>query len=234
MTRPDRRVIFSHNEDQERPWRQRAGNFLSPLATDLTNNPLLHNALVATLRADESKYALRPADPHFLTSMAAAVSGAVDAGVPVRSLRQDNRRWAECALFCDEFMGTDALRPDCASISHDADALAREQFLLAAFVIWRYGRMVPRSNASPQAKPSSVRPYVDTVRNVHARRGITLACAPVVSRVIKGLLKNYCGDCSSWFRFLWGALSAFSFASDHRYVQAETGKKRQDFFPIQG
>ena len=86
-------------------------------------------ALVANLRADESKYALRPADPHFLTSMAAAVSGAVDAGVPIRSLRQDNRRWAEWTLFCEEFMGTDVLRPDCASISHDADALAREQFL---------------------------------------------------------------------------------------------------------
>ena len=148
-------------------------------------------ALVANLRADESTYALRPADPHFLASMAAAVSGAVDAGVPVRSLRQDNRRWAEWTLFCEEFMGTGVMRPDSASISHDADALAREQFLLAAFVIWRYGRMLPRSNASPQAKPSSVRPYVDTVRNVHARRGITLAGAPVVSRVIKGLLKTY-------------------------------------------
>ena len=123
--------------------------------------------------------------------MAAAVSGAVDAGVPVRSLRQDNRRWAEWTLFCEEFMNTDVLRPDSASISHDAGALAREQFLLAAFVIWRYGRMLPRSSRSPQAKPSSVRPYVDTVRNVHARRGITLAAAPVVSRVIKGLLKTY-------------------------------------------
>ena len=51
--------------------------------------------------------------------------------------------------------------------------------------------MLPRSNASPQAKPSSVRPYVDTVRNVYARRGITLAGAPVVSRVIKELLKTY-------------------------------------------
>ena len=54
--------------------------------------------------------------------------------------------------------GTDVLRPDCASISHDADARAREQFLLAAFVIWRYGRMLPRSNATPHAKPSSMRP----------------------------------------------------------------------------
>ena len=148
-------------------------------------------ALVANLRADESKYALRPADPHFLTSMAAAVSGAVDAGVPVRSLRQDNRRRADWTLFCEEFAGTDVLRPDSASISLDAGALAREQFLLAAFVIWRYGRMLPRSNAPPQAKPPSVRPYVDTVRNAHARRGITLASAPVVSRVIKGLLKTY-------------------------------------------
>ena len=59
-------------------------------------------ALVANLRADESKYTLRPADPHFLTSMAAAVSGAVDAGVPVRSLRRNNRRWAEWTLFCEE------------------------------------------------------------------------------------------------------------------------------------
>ena len=147
--------------------------------------------LVAQLRADDSKYALRPADPHVLTSMAAAVSGAVDSGVPIRSLRRDNRRWAEWTLFCEETMGTDVLRPDSASIAHDADALAREQFLLAAFVIWRYGRMIPRSNASPQAKPSIVRPYVGTVRNVHARRGITLAGAPVVSRVIKGLLKAY-------------------------------------------
>ena len=51
--------------------------------------------------------------------------------------------------------------------------------------------MLPRSNAPPQAKPSSVRPYVDTVRNVYARRGITLAGAPVVSRVIKELRKTY-------------------------------------------
>ena len=123
--------------------------------------------------------------------MSAAVSGAVDSGVPARSLRRDNRRWAEWTLFCEETMGTDVLRPDAASISHDAGALAREQFLLAAFVIWRYGRMLPRSNASLQAKPSSVRPYVDTVRNVHAGRGITLAGAPMVSRVNKGLLKTY-------------------------------------------
>ena len=68
-------------------------------------------------------------------SMAAAVSGAVDADVPVRSLRQDNRRWAEWTLFCQELAGTDVLRPDSASISHVADVLAREQFLLAAFVI---------------------------------------------------------------------------------------------------
>ena len=148
-------------------------------------------ALVAQLRVGDSKYALRPSDPHLLTSMAAAVSGAVDAGVPVRSLRCDNRQWAEWALFCEETIGTGVLRPDCASIAHDADALAREQFLLAAFVIWRYGRMLPRRNAPPQAKPPSVRPYVDTVRNVHTRRGITLAGAPVVSRVIKGLLKPY-------------------------------------------
>ena len=123
--------------------------------------------------------------------MAAAVSGVVGFGVPIQSLRRDNRRWAEWTLFCEETVGTDVLRPDSAPIAHDADTLAREQFLLAAFVIWRYGRMLPRSNASPQAKPSSVRPYVDTVRNVHARRGITLAGAPVVSRVIKGLLKTY-------------------------------------------
>ena len=149
-------------------------------------------ALVAQLRADDSKYALRPADPHFLTSMAAAVSGAVDSGVPIRSLSRDNRRWAEWTLVCEETVGTDVLRPDRASIAHDAGALAREQVLLfAAFVIWHYGRMLPRSNASPQAKPSSMRPYVGTVCNVHARRGITLAGAPVVSRVMKGLLKTY-------------------------------------------
>ena len=61
-------------------------------------------ALVAQLRAraDDSKYALRPADPHFLTSMAAAVSGVVDSKVPIRSLRRDNRRWAEWTLFCEE------------------------------------------------------------------------------------------------------------------------------------
>ena len=52
-------------------------------------------ALVAQLRADDSKHALRPADPHFLTSMAAAVSGGVDAGFPVWFLYRDNRRWAE-------------------------------------------------------------------------------------------------------------------------------------------
>ena len=51
--------------------------------------------------------------------------------------------------------------------------------------------MTPRSHKSPAVKPSSVRPYVDTVRNVHLRRGITLAPAPVVSRVLKGMLKNY-------------------------------------------
>ena len=51
--------------------------------------------------------------------------------------------------------------------------------------------MLPHSNAPPQAKPSSVRPCVDTVHKVHARRGITLASAPVVSRVINGLLKTY-------------------------------------------
>ena len=136
-------------------------------------------AVVTQLRAGDSKYALRPADPHFLTSMAAAVSGAVDSGVSIRSLRRANWRWAEWTLFCEETVGTDVLRPDCASVAHDADALAREQFLLAAFVIWHYDRILPRSNASPQAKPSSVRPYVDAVRNVHARRGITLAGAPV-------------------------------------------------------
>ena len=53
-------------------------------------------ALAAILRADESKYALRPADPHFLTSMAAAVSGAVDAGGGGRSYAQNStRRWVE-------------------------------------------------------------------------------------------------------------------------------------------
>ena len=53
------------------------------------------------------------------------------------------------ALLRRETVGTDVLSPDCASIAHDADALAREQFLLAAFVIWRYGCMLPRSNVPP-------------------------------------------------------------------------------------
>ena len=98
------------------------------------------------------------------------------------------------------------MRPDCASIAHDADPLAREQFLLAAFVIWRYGRMLPtpRSNAPPQATPPSVRPYVGTVRNVHARRGITLAGAPVVSRVIKGTQPSAANQGSAGFWEWWG------------------------------
>ena len=123
--------------------------------------------------------------------MVAAVNAAIDGGVPTRSLRRDDRRWSEWKVFCNEAAGTEPLRPDVASLADDPDGLAREQFLLAAFVIWRYGRMTPRSHKSPAVKPSSVRPYVDTVRNVHLRRGITLAPAPVVSRVLKGMLKNY-------------------------------------------
>ena len=69
--------------------------------------------------------------------MVAVVNAAIDGGVPTRSLRRDDRRWSEWRAFCNEAAGTEPLRPDVASLADDPDGLAREQFLLAAFVIWR-------------------------------------------------------------------------------------------------
>ena len=54
-----------------------------------------------------------------------------------------------------------------------------------------YPHLVPRRKSDPAAKPQSARDCLTSVRRVHARRGVELPPAPLVSKVFKGIVKRY-------------------------------------------
>ena len=138
-----------------------------------------------------SPWALRPSDPSLIPRLVAAASCAVDSAVPVRFLKRDARRFASWKLHRRE-LGTDHWRGDVRALSgEDPVGFARENFVLASYAVRRYRELVPRSRRDAAAKPQSVRPYIDTVRNAHKRRGITLPPSSVVTNVLKGLLREY-------------------------------------------
>ena len=149
------------------------------------------SSLISMLESDTSPWALHPSDPTLIPRLVAAVSSAVDSAVPVRSLKRDARRFASWKQHCRE-LGTDHWRGDVRALSgEDPVGFARENFLLASYAVRRYRELVPRSRRDAAAKPQSVRPYIDTVRNAHKRRGITLPPSSVVTNVLRGLLREY-------------------------------------------
>jgi hypothetical protein len=67
----------------------------------------------------------------------------------------------------------------------------REVILLETFLVTGHYAMQPRSHSDPAAKPASAFAMVASVRRCHARHGITMARAPRLALVLKGLLRLY-------------------------------------------
>ena len=153
----------------------------SPVTAGAQSAPLL-----AALRADSSPHALRPADPSFLANMVALVHETVDEQTPSSTLSKDRKDWSRWEEFLALF-GSDPLRPT----PTDDFTKQREGFLQAAFVVWVYPRLKPRRRTDLIAKPDSAHNCLTSVRRVHARRGVQLPTAPMVSRLLRALIKRY-------------------------------------------
>ena len=153
----------------------------SPVTAGAQSAPLL-----AALRADSSPHALRPADPAFLADMVALVHETVDEQTPSSTLSKDRKDWSRWEEFLALF-GSDPMRPT----PTDDFTKQREGFLQAAFVVWVYPRLKPRRRTDLIAKPDSAHNCLTSVRRVHARRGVQLPTAPMVSRLLRALIKRY-------------------------------------------
>ena len=165
----------------------RRPTLLTP-ATDECMAAARSDSILARLHDDQSAYALRPADPALLDILVRDVLHAIDDQVPPATLKKDKAHWRHWTAFMSA-MGTSRLRPNPADDPHyDVE---RESFLQAAFVVWVYPRLIPRRRSDPAAKPQSARDCLTTVRRIHARRGVELPPAPLVSKVFKGIVKRY-------------------------------------------
>ena len=89
-------------------------------------------------------------------------------------------------------LGTSPWRDDpAANNGVDAAGHRRECFLQAAFLIYAYKTMKPRSRSDPAPKPASAAACVSSVRRVHALSGLTLPRAPAINRITAGLCRRY-------------------------------------------
>ena len=145
-------------------------------------------ALVAALREDRSEFALRPDDPDELERLVTRVASAVDSGVPDSTSRKDASYWRKWQQYCALYH-TREVR-DCET-AEDSFFRLREMYFQAGFVLWYYDQMKPRRADREQADPQGAHKALQSVRRVHASRGITLCPAPLVGKALQGLLLDY-------------------------------------------
>jgi hypothetical protein len=121
--------------------------------------------------------------PVSLAGYAQRAQQIIDYAVPLNTLAVDDgamRRWRS---FC-AIMAIDSNRPD----ATDADYNHRtESDIMAAFLIYIFENMEPRSKSDPSPKPSSALAVVDAVRRVCRRRNGTTLPMPRLKQIVTGL-----------------------------------------------
>ena len=141
------------------------------------------NALLVALLSDTSQQALRPSDPRVLARYTEQVGSALAASVNTNTARKNKlgmRLWQEFTTS----LNTDALRRQTAF-------LAREEFLVGAFIIFLTTKVRPKDPARSFAKPSTYLGYVFAVRREHALLHLPFASNFVVNKVVDSLKKQY-------------------------------------------
>ena len=165
----------------QEPLRLRAAS--SPSRASPAKTSSTPNALLAALVSDTSQQALRPSDPQVLVRYTEQVGSALAASVNTNTARKNKlgmRLWQEFTAS----LNTDSLRRQTAF-------LAREEFLVGAFIIFLTTKVRPKDPARSFAKPSTYLGYVFAVRREHSLLHLPFASNFVVNKVVDSLKKQY-------------------------------------------
>ena len=147
--------------------------------------------VVEMLRADTSKYALKPDDPEMLVTLVSRVAEATDAGVPETTSKKDAGYWKDWRAYC-ALWNTSQWRDDAdANSGSNAAGHTREIILQTGFMLWYYDKMKPRRKDRSQADPRGAHKAVQAVRRIHKGRGYAMPSAPTVGKALNGLLSDY-------------------------------------------
>jgi hypothetical protein len=128
-----------------------------------------------------------------LSAMNAAVARAVDKAAPSTTRKSNASHWRFwCAHTTNP--GTAALRGDlAANCGLDVNGHKREVFIMATLVIARYTNMRAR-RAGGFSKPQSAMNSLSAVIRCHKPHGITMARAPLVSELLRGLQREFVAE----------------------------------------
>jgi hypothetical protein len=141
---------------------------------------------------DKSVFALRAGSAR-LSAMEDAVARAVGQASPLSTLRGDDSHWRFWCVHAAN-LGTAAVRGDlAANCGLDVNGHQREVFIMASFVIARFTNMRAR-RAGGRPKPQSAVNSLSAVIRCHRRRGITMARAPVVGVLLRGLQREFVAE----------------------------------------
>jgi hypothetical protein len=147
-------------------------------------------SLASQLGADESHWALRPADVARLDAACVTMYARMEQSAPGGTLKQDKSHWRWWTRWCDTW-NTPPMRTDHkANMGHDWGGARREAFLQAAALPWILSRMQPRGRQFPL--PTSAMQVILGVRRIHRRLGYDTVPFRQVSSVLKALMHEYC------------------------------------------
>jgi len=156
----------------------------APVASSLS----FEATVALRLASDTSEYALRPADPHLLSGMCAAVfCTQYDNRGSTKKLDSNLKLWRRYT----EELNTPMWRPPYDLL--DANSRERESVLAANFVPWALRRMLGRRG--PRAKPISAYKAYLGVRKAHQlRRNVEMTPTKLVWTMVKRLNRRHLED----------------------------------------
>ena len=147
-------------------------------------------AMAESMRADSSRYALRPADSSVIDVACLRLVNLLQGHAPQTTRANEASNWKHWLAFCAH-MNTSPWRDDAAA-NAGGEGHEREINVLALGLLYIYARMQPakRSPNTPP-KPASALAVLRGVRRLHKRMGYKMVDLTLVVRLAAALAEEY-------------------------------------------
>ena len=170
---------------------------LSMTPTIPENEASAGSLMLGAMLNTDPHFALRPADPSVLSSMADTVADTLAGSFAASTKEKDDGHMKKWRNVCTYF-NTPALRTNASANSGlDANGHVTECVLQAFALLAFYVAMEPRAKADAAVgpDPQSAMNNLRGVHRYHSARGITMASTALASRVLTGIMRTYVRTC---------------------------------------